>query len=284
MTTTDARVDQLPVPPGPAWPGVLQTMLFPHRHRIVPWLRERYGDLVSVSLLGRPAVLLCTPELNRTVFSGSAALFHAGEGNRILRQVMGRRSVLTTDEDDHRRIRKLLTPPFHGSAMRGYRETMTALAVAEAEDWPQTPFGAHRRMNRLTLEIILRVVFGVVDGPRLDDLRRSLSSLVSQPMPVYLGEFIPSLQRHGPWRRFRELLAHVDELLYAEIADRRSADDLVDRTDVLSQLLCVEVDGDRLTDAELRDQMVTLLLAGHETTATALAWALHDLARDPVLQ
>jgi len=285
MSVTDVPVAQLPTPPGPWLPGPVQTMMFPYRHRLIPRLRKRYGDLVSVSLLGRPAVLLFDPELNRAVFSGPPAVFHAGEGNRVLRQVMGEHSVLTTDEDEHRRIRKLLMPPFHGAAMRGYSETMTALAGAEADSWPTgTPITSHQRMNALTLEIILRVVFGVVDGPRLDRLRDALTRLVTQPMHVYLGEIFPSLQRFGPWQRFQQLLHHVDELLYAEVADRRAATDLAERSDVLSQLLAVEADGDRLTDAELRDQMVTLLLAGHETTATALAWTLHDLARDTMLQ
>jgi cytochrome P450 len=130
----------------------------------------------------------------------------------------------------------------------------------------------------------LRVVFGVVEGPQLDELRGALSRLVSAPIAVYLGEVVTPLQRFGPWKRFRELLAHIDELLYAEIRERRGSADTIGRTDVLSQLVTVQVDGDRLSDAELRDQMVTLLLAGHETTATTLAWTLHDLARDPGLQ
>jgi len=221
-TTTDARVQHLPTPPGPKLPGAIQTFLFPYRHLVMPRLRKRYGDVVSVELLGRPSVLLYTPELNKVVFSGSPEVFHAGEGNRVLRQIMGKHSVLTLDEDAHRRMRKLLMPPFHGAALRGYRETMTALAVAEADSWrPGAVFSAHQRMNQLTLEIILRVVFGVVEGPRLDDLRRSITKLVTQPMPVYIGEFVPSLRKFGPWRRFRELVAHVDGLLYAEIAERR---------------------------------------------------------------
>jgi cytochrome P450 family 135 len=277
--------DRPPLPPGPRLPAPVQLALFPYRHHAIPWLRRRYGDIFSISMLGRPAVQLCTPELNRIVFGGSAATFHAGEGNVILRRVMGEHSVLTTDEAEHQRIRKLLMPPFHGAALRGYRELITRLAVAEVDGWPAgTPFSAHRRMNRLTLEIILRVVFGLGAGPRLDALRAALSTLVSAPMFVYLGEIATGLRRFGPWRRFQLLLARIDDLLYAEIAERRTAPDIADRADVLSRLLTVEVDGDHLTDAELRDQMVTLLLAGHETTASTLAWTLHDLARDKSLQ
>ena len=248
-------------------------------------MRKRYGDIFAVSLLGRPAVMLCSPELNRTVFAGEVTTFHAGEGNQVLRHVMGEHSVLTTDEAAHQRIRKLLMPPFHGAALRDYREMMSRLAAQEVNRWPvDTPFAAQPRMNALTLEIILRVVFGVVEGPQLEQLRGALSRLVSAPLAVFIGEVVTPLQGFGPWKRFRELVTRIDELLYAEIRQRRSGADSADRNDVLSQLVAAQVDGEGLSNAELRDQMVTLLLAGHETTATALAWTLHDLARDPSLQ
>jgi cytochrome P450 len=274
----------LPLPPTLPLPTALQTAIFPFRHRVVPWLRKKYGDVFTVSMLGRPGVFLCNPDLNRVVFGGPATTFHAGEGNVVLRPIMGEHSVLTTDEAEHQRIRKLLMPSFHGGPLRGYHGMMSALAVAEVEQWSVgTRFSARRRMNAVTLEIILRVVFGVSEGRRLDELRTALSKLASAPIAVYLGEIMPSLQRYGPWKRFRELHAHVDRLLYAEIAERRAQSE-AGVTDVLSQLVFVEVDGDRLSDAELRDQMITLLLAGHETTATTLAWTLHDLARDRALQ
>lgn len=282
-TVAPDRLADLPTPPGPPLPSALQTLFFPYRYRVIPLLRERYGDMFTLSLLGRPTVQLCNPELNRTVFSGAATTFHAGEGNQVLRQVMGEHSVLTTDEQEHAHIRKLLMPPFHGTAMRGYRGLMAQLAAAEVEGWAiGEPFAAHRRMNAVAMEIILRVVLGVADGPRLDELRVALNRLVTAPMGIFLGEVLTGLQRFGPWKRFRAMVRRIDDLLYAEIAERRAAPG--GRTDVLSQLVAVAVDGDRLTDAELRDQMVTLLLAGHETTATMLAWTLHDLARDDTLQ
>jgi cytochrome P450 len=265
---------------------MVQTALFPYRHRITPWMRKRYGDIFTVSLLGRPSVTLCSPELNRIVFAGEVTTFHAGEGrNPVLRRVMGEHSVLTTDEAAHQRIRKLLMPPFHGAALRGYRDIISQLAAEEVSRWPvDTPFAVQPRMNALTLEIILRVVLGVIEGPRLEELRRALSRLVSAPLTVFIGEVVTPLQRFGPWKRFHELMTRIDQLLCAEIRQRRRAAETADRSDVLSQLVATQVDEDRLSDAELRDQMVTLLLAGHETTATTLAWTLHDLARDPVLQ
>ncbi|MCV7429515.1 cytochrome P450 [Mycobacterium montefiorense] len=280
------RLAQLPLPPGPRVPGVVQTALFSHRDRITPWLRNHYGDVITVSVLGRPSVLVCSPELTRTVLGGEPTTFHAGEGRiQGIRNVMGERSVVTTDEAAHQRLRKLLVPPFNGAALRGYRDMMNELAAKEIGRWPVgTPFAAQPRMNAVTLEMMLRVVLGLREGPQLDALRIPFSRLVTAPMPVYAGEVVPQLQRFGPWKRFRQLRERIDDVLYAEIRERRGAGRTADRGDVLSQLIATQVDGDRLSDAELRDQMVTLLLAGHETTAITLSWTLHDLAYNPALQ
>jgi cytochrome P450 family 135 len=136
------------------------------------------------------------------------------------------------------------------------------------------------RMNALTLEVILRVVFGVTDQRRLALLRPCVNRTVNVSPAVLLGWGYPALQSFGPWKRTVDNAYRLDELIYAEIRERRGAPDLERRTDVLSTLIRVGQDSDRLTDEELRDQLVTLLLAGHETTATALAWALYELGRD----
>jgi cytochrome P450 len=135
-------------------------------------------------------------------------------------------------------------------------------------------------MNALTLEVILRVVFGVTDEGRLARLRPLVNRTVDVSPAALLGWSWPWLRRFGIWKRTVETSYALDRLIYAEIADRRAASDLDQRTDVLSQLIRVDDGGDRLTDPELRDQLVTLLLAGHETTATALAWALYEVGRD----
>ena len=136
-------------------------------------------------------------------------------------------------------------------------------------------------MNALTLEVILRVVFGVTDESRLARLRPRVTRIVTISPAILLGWGWPALQRFGPWKAQVENQRELDRLIYAEISERRLAPDLADRSDVLSRLIRMQDDGDALTDAELRDQLVTLLLAGHETTATALAWALYELGRDP---
>jgi cytochrome P450 family 135 len=283
-TRPTGRMSTAPLPPGPRLPVLAQTILFgSYRHLLMPVLRRRYGDVIRLRLYpGRTVVQLADVDDIKTVFGGRVSTFHAGEGNVILKPIMGEHSVLLTDEDTHMRARKLLMPAFNGAALRGYREMVAELTVAEVERWPVgVPFRSHDRMQALTLEIILRVVFGVAAGPRLDELRALLKDLVDVGTLDILGWHKPELQRIGPWRRNMARQKRADELIYAEIAERRLGEDLGGRMDVLSRLLTVPADGDQLTDAELRDQLVTLLLAGHETTATALAWSFHELSRDP---
>jgi cytochrome P450 len=173
-------------------------------------------------------------------------------------------------------------PAFHGAALRGYEQLVAEVTRAQAEKWPVgRVFASHDLMHDLTLEVILRVVFGVTDETRLAALRPLVRDVVGIGPLVMLGAFYPKLQGFGPWRRYLTQQNELDRLLYAEIAERRKATDLADREDVLSRLLRTGDGPDGLTDAELRDQLVTLLLAGHETTATTLAWAWHDLARNP---
>ncbi|MCW4354403.1 cytochrome P450 [Hoyosella sp. YIM 151337] len=284
---TQPRALPTETPPGPKLPMAIQTWRFGrHRHEWLPALRERYGDVFTLDIYpDRNLVQLANPEDIRTVFSGPASRFHAGEGNMILAPIMGERSVLTTDENVHKRLRTLLMPAFHGSALRGYRTMVERLALQEIAQWPiGTRFETHERMQALTLEIIMRVVFGVAEGPRLDALRTLLGKLVSSTMLTFLGLQSPRLRRLPPWRKTVAMQREIDTLLAAEIRERRRVPDLADRKDVLSQMISVDDDGDRLTDEELRDQLITLLLAGHETTATALSWCFHELARDPERQ
>lgn len=283
-TVLPSTARSLPPPPGPRLPMAAQTIVFAmQRHRLLPALHRHYGPVFQMRIFPeRTVVSLADPDHIRAVFSGPVTTFHAGEGNVILKPVMGEHSVLTTDEDEHRRIRKLLMPPFHGAALRGYRQLVDQLAEEEIGQWPSgKPFASHTSMQRLTLEIILRVVFGVADGHRLVELREALRSVISiSPLDIF-GWHTPTLQRFGRWRRNVDHQRRVDALLHAEIVDRRNAADLADRTDVLSRLLSVSDDGEGLSDGELRDQLITLLLAGHETTATALAWSFHELTRAP---
>jgi cytochrome P450 family 135 len=278
-------VDTRALPPGPRLPTLVQSAgLLRFRHRFVPRMHAKYGDTFTLRIIpeGRPLVIFTRPEHAKEIFAGDPEIFHAGKGNAVLGPIMGEHSLLLLDGAAHRRARKLLMPAFSGPVMRGYEDLVTGVAKSEVGSWvPGAPFRSLDRMNALTLEVILRVVFGVTEESRLARLRPLVNRTVDVSPVVLLGWAWPALTRVGVWKRTLVTSLELDRLIYAEIADRRAAPDLAQRTDVLSQLIRVDDGGDRLTDAELRDQLVTLLLAGHETTATALAWALYEIGRDP---
>jgi cytochrome P450 len=286
------RIPRVPadadLPPGPRWPPLVQVVaLLRFRHQFVPWVGRRYGDVLTLRLppRSRPLVLVHRPEHVREVFAGDPAVFHAGVANALLGPVMGEHSLLLQDGAEHQRARRLLMPAFHGRTLRGYVDLVTEVAREELATWqPGRAFRSLDRMNALTLEVILRVVFGVTDEARLAELRPRVNRAVDVRPMVVLGCGHPHLRRIGPWRRAVRNLEELDALIRAEIAERRVDPAVADRRDVLSRLITVDDGGDRLDDTELRDQMVTLLLAGHETTATALAWALYELGRDPGLR
>ncbi|MGO4258723.1 cytochrome P450 [Marmoricola sp. RAF53] len=284
------KVDPSQVPDGPKYPGLLQSiMLMRFRHRWIPSLRRKYGDVFSIRILpeGRWLVVFHQPEHVKEIFAGDPEVFHAGKGNAILGPVMGEHSLLLVDSSQHKRARKLLMPAFNGHALRSYESMITGLTKTEVGSWRSgETFESLERMNALTLEVILQVVFGVTDEARLAELRPLVNRTVNVSPAVFLGWGFPRLQKLGPWRRAFENQAALDHVIYAEIEERRRSTDLESRTDVLSRLLLVRDEeaedpaASGLTDEELRDQLVTLLLAGHETTATALAWALHELGKD----
>ena len=281
------KVTAAMVPRGPRVPALVQSIgLLGFRHQFVPAMERRYGDVFSLKLLpeNRWLVIFHRPEVLKEIFAGDPEVFHAGKGNAILGPVMGEHSLLLVDGATHKRARKLLMPAFNGHALRGYQDVVTGLAKTEVGRWrADEEFRSLDRMNALTLEVILQVVFGVTDEHRLAELRPLVNKTVNIHPMVFLGWGIRGLERFGPWRRTVENQEELDRVIYAEVAERRAAPDLADRSDVLSTLLRVRDDegGGGLTDDELRDQLVTLLLAGHETTATALSWALYEIGRDP---
>src|SRR4051812_24980773 len=282
-------VDRTGLPPGPGWPVLVQTAaLLRLRHWLHPYLHRTYGDVYTLRLApgGRPLVIFTRPEHAKEIFAADPEFFHAGKGNAILGPIMGEHSLLLQDGASHKRARKLLMPAFNGHALRGYESLVTELARAEVARWePGSELRSLDRMNALTLEVILRVVFGVTDEDRLARLRPRGNDTVNVSPVVLLGWGYPRLQRIGPRKRTVDNQRELDRLMDAEIRERRTAPGLAERTDVLSRLLVTGAaeDGDALDDTELRDQLVTLLLAGHETTATALAWALYELGRHPGL-
>jgi cytochrome P450 family 135 len=258
--------------------------------------QRRYGDVFRVRFLGMGNLLyVAEPGLAREVFATDRDIGLAGEARRpFLEPVAGPNSLLCIDGERWQRQRKLLGPPLHGEAIRSYRDQIAEIAADEVERWPDGgTFPLRPKMQAITLEVILRVVFGIEDADRLDRLRRLLPQLVrTGEWMVWLPERArnaiarvstsgPIGRRLSPWSRFVAVRDEVDAILYDEI-DRRRSEPASDRGDVLTLLLQArDEDGNPMTDEELRDELVTLLEAGHETTATGLAWAFERLTRSP---
>ena len=248
--------------------------------------RKRFGETFRLTIAHQGTwVMLSNPEDVRAVFTGDPHLLHAGEANRILLPILGEHSLLLLDGTEHMAQRKLMLPPFHGARMQSYGTLMADIASAEIERWPSgTPIRVRPRMQTVTLEIILRAVFGLAEGERLTqlrvDLRRALDRLTNPRWVAFLIALGP--ERIPSFPPFAREIARIDRLIYAVIAARRIERDAEQGDDILSMLLsAVDEDGSAMTDRELRDELLTLLVAGHETTATALAWAVERLARHP---
>ena len=246
------------LPAGPGWPALAQTAaLLRFRHRFHPYLQKKYGDIFTVRLApgGRPLVFFTRPEHAKEIFAGDPEVFHAGKANAILGPIMGEHSLLLQDSMEHKRARKLLMPAFNGHALREYQSMISELAAEEVTRWQSgTEFRSLDRMNALTLEVILRVVYGVSDETRLAALRPRINATVDISPAILLGWAYPKLQRYRPWRQTIENQQELDRLMYAEIRERREATDLDERTDVLSRLLRVgdaEHPDDELSDTEL---------------------------------
>ena len=279
------------LPPGPRLPRAAQTVGFMLAGpRFLEMCRRRYGSAVTFStLFDSRFVILFDPELVKALFQGPADQLHAGEANALLGPVLGERSVLLLDGAEHLRHRRLMLPQFHGRRMQAYEEVMRESADIEIDSWPVgEPFALFGSMQSLTLRVIMRAVFGYEPGAAEDELRARLRRMI-EPLARPRGLMMLAFHvRRSPdqaaARRFEQNRRAVDEVLYAEIARRREDPSLGSKDDVFSALLLAEdEEGNRLSDAEVRDELVTLLLAGHETTATGLAWTLDLLLHDPAI-
>jgi unspecific monooxygenase len=281
------------LPPGPRWPALFQTFAFLRSgQRFIARAAQRYGDLFTVrTLVFGAQVFTSDPELIKQIFTGDPCDYHAGEANDSATLITGTRSVLVLDEAPHRRVRRLLTPPFHGERMHAYAETMRAITERVVSPWKE---GEHFRLlpyfQRITLEVIVASVFGLPEGSRRDLFSTKLEALTDRatsPLGVFF--LIPALQRDlgplYPWRRLKAQLDAVEALVFEEIAARRVrlAEPGAHRPDdILSLLLETrDEDGQGMPDREIRDQLITLLLGGHETTASSLAWAFERILAHP---
>src|ERR1700694_2306375 len=273
------------LPPGPRMPVALQTLgTWTRPTAFLERARRRYGNVFTMRLLGQPPlVMVADPNAIKEIFQAPPEVLHPGEGARILEPVVGRNSVILLDEAPHLRQRKLMLPAFHGERMQRLAGLMQELTERELASWPRgRPFAVHPRLQALTLEVILRAVFGLEQGARLDSLRELLGKLLAfGDTPLSLLPPPPrALAWIGPPAKFQRLTAEVDTLIYELIEQRRSAP--ADGDDVLALLLAArDEDGSPMSAEELRDELMPALVAGHETTASQLAWAFERLAREP---
>jgi cytochrome P450 len=277
-------------PPAVALPRVAQVLLLTwNQHAFMFRARARLGDVFRTNsyVPGRP-VVTCHPDHARSLFTAAPELVPTLAAESPLRPVLGPNSVLTANGPRHLHQRKLLLPPFHGNAIARYREMIAKAVEREIDAWPVgRAFALAPRMQDITLEVIMGGIFGIEGRPRPGTLEHALRLAIRQLLAASikphakLGELL-NLGRHEPIGLLRLGLFVPDRLLYALIAKRRRAADLEERCDILSLLLRSTDDaGERLSDRELRDELMTLVLAGHETTANQLAWTWERVVRTP---
>jgi cytochrome P450 len=280
------------LPPGPSYPPFIQGIGFWNRPiAFLERCRSLYGKRFTIRLPFTPHFVMITePDQVKQVFTAPPDVLHPGEGARVLEPVVGSFSVLLLDGDAHMSQKKLMLPAFHGEKMAQLSGLMAEVTEREVAELPRDePVELHPVTQRLTLEIILRAAFGLDPGPRLDSLRDRLgamlefgdrpSSLMVPPKDSLLEAV---MQKVGPAATFLKLQEEADKLIFEQIEERRGSDE--DRDDILSMLLeARHEDGSPMTDQELRDELMTLLVAGHETTASTLAWAFSQLPHHPAV-
>ena len=234
-----------------------------------------------------PIAFFSDPAAIKQIFTASPEHALAGRANVVLKPILGENSILLLDGARHKRERKLLMPPFHGERMRLYGDIMREIADRSIDTWPiEQPFPIHERMQAITLDIILRTVFGVDEGSLLQKLRSLLIEFLRLvgSSPLLLIRWLQiNLGPLTSWQRVGKLSREIDTVLYEQIAQRKAATQN-GRTDIMAMLVeARDEDGRPMSDQELRDEMITMLLAGHETTATSLSWVVHRLLQNPAV-
>lgn len=276
---------RIPLPPGPKAPAVWQLLRYTHEPlSFLESCAQRYGDRFLVRLAGYgKLVMLADPEAVRDVFRGDPHVLHSGEGNEFLSGTVGRNSVLVLDDEPHARQRRILLPPLKGERMRSFFDAMQAATLEAAKGWPLgRPVRMVEPMQWITLRVILQAVLGLAPGPRLADLEGKVGRMLALGRSRYGLVLLPlvphRLLRNSRWVPYFRQMRALDEALFALIAERRREPAAARGESVLADLLAASHEGgEPISDAEIRDAVVTLLLAGHDTTALALAWALEQI-------
>ncbi|MBA2765180.1 MAG: cytochrome P450 [Thermoleophilaceae bacterium] len=279
------------LPPGPSIHPLIQGVgLWSRPLAYLERLRARYGKRFTIQFpFTVPFVMITEPDQVREIYTAPADVLHPGEGARVLEPIVGLKSVILLDEGAHLEQRKLLLPTFHGERMDALTDLVTEVTEREVASWAEEPEVAlHPRLQALTLEIILRAIFGLEEGDALTALRTRLARLLSygdNPLtlvPDPSPRQLEILDRFGPIKGFLTTRKEVDQLVFEQIDRRRREGG--GGADILSTLLeARHEDGSEMSAQELRDELMTLLVAGHETTASSLAWTFARLAREPTV-
>jgi cytochrome P450 len=271
------------LPPGPRFAPLQTYRYFRDPYGYYERMLARYGELFTMPTMNGRLVIVSSPDGARELLEHRE--LGVGFGFEAIAPLIGEGSMLLTHGERHRRDRKAISPSFHGQRMRAYAPAMQASARRELETWlPGREFVLREAMENISLEVIIRAVFGVTDSERVKAFQTAIREAVLEVNPAVL--FFKFLQRDffGPWRRLEQKLAHADALIFEEIAAAREASP-DGRDDMLSRMIAARYeDGQGISDQALRDQLVTFLLAGHETTATTLAWAFAETIESPAIR
>jgi cytochrome P450 len=246
--------------------------------------RRRYGPVFrSNDLIAGEVFHIADRALIEQMFKWKPAGYNVGEPRQVMEPVTGPSSILLLDAERHMRMRKLMLPPFHGDAIAHYAELIEQITQREIDGWRAGDTVRTRTVSQtITMEVIIRAIFGITDSDRVAELKGVLPRLSSINPLLAFEAMRRDLGPRSPWGRFVRDRERVDEMLYGEIQRRRNEPDLDTHKDILTLLLSArDEDGRPLTDRELRDELITLLLAGHETTATSIGWAFERLLRTP---
>ncbi|OKH23140.1 cytochrome P450 [Chroogloeocystis siderophila] len=273
-------------------PALLQTLqLISEPTKFLESCVQRYGDPFTVRVLGLnspPVVFFGSPQAIKEIFALPGEKFDFKKATHVFKPLMGEKSIILQEGRSHQRQKQLMMPPFHGDRMKAYGEIIAQITTNVTDQWSVGKvISLQHEMSNITLQIILRVVFGISPGTRYDKIQMLLGSLLDDvTKPLYSSLFFfPPLQKDlgawSPWGKFLRRRQAIDELIYSEIAQRRQ-ENKTTRSDILSMLIAArDENGQPLTDVELRDQLVSLLLLGYETTAAALSWAFYLIHSSP---
>ena len=300
LSPASAKTARAQLPPGPRSPFFIQMLrLIANPLAYLDDCTARYGETFTLRVLGPqspPVTFFSRPESVQAIFTTLSDRFEYGKVTQVFLPLVGPESLIMQQGDRHRRQRKMLMPALHGEQLLGYGTLIRQIAAEAVADWqPGQVLQIRREMGEISLQVILRVVFGLEPGPRYEALRALLAGLLEAiTSELYSVQFfLPPLQQNlgawSPWGKFEAQRRRIDELIYEEIAERRQSEDQAPDPstgkDVLSLLMAIEDEaGQGLSDQELRDQLMTLLLLGHETTASGLTWAFYWLTQYPEVE